>query len=140
MQEKLTALMLHEDFRPPHTLRVALANRSMRILKARSCAEAAGLLWDEAPPHLVFTEVELRDGNWADVLRLAAMASVPVNVIVITPTVDTEFRLEAMECGAFDCLGPPFALAYLTQIVEAAAINVLWRRGAYAQVGSEALR
>ncbi len=140
MQEKLTALMLQDDFRPSHTLRVALANRSMKTLKARSCAEATHLLWEEAPPHLVFTEVELRDGNWADVLRLADMASLPVNVLVVTPAVDTAFRLEAMERGAFDCLGPPFALAHLTQIVEAAAINILWRRGAHAQLGSEALR
>ncbi len=132
MQEKITALMLHERFRIPYTLRAALANRSIKVFRARSCAEAAGLFWEKNPPHLVFTEMGLRDGNWADVVRLAGMATQPVNVIVISPLADIEFRLEAMECGAFDCLGPPFALAHLSQIIEAAAINIHWRRGAHA--------
>ncbi len=140
MQEKITALLLHDRFRIPYTLRAALARRSVKVTTARSCGEAGGLFWLKNPPHLVFTELGLRDGNWVDVLKLAGLATQPVNVIVLSPLSDMDFRVQAMECGAFDCLCPPFVLAHVTQIVEAAAINALWRRGTYAQLTAEVSR
>jgi DNA-binding NtrC family response regulator len=131
MDGKITALLLHHQSSPPQALTTTLKEQSIEAFTARSCGEAAGLLWDNNPPHLVFTDVQLPDGNWSDVLKLAGEAPTPVNVIVVSPVVDVTFCVEAMEWGAFDFLAPPFALLQVAHVVEAAAINILRRRGEY---------
>jgi hypothetical protein len=76
---------------------LALEEQSIKIFTARNCADAALALWSDCPPHLVFTEIQLADGNWADILTLASKASLPVNVIVVAPFADVRFYVEAIE-------------------------------------------
>jgi two-component system response regulator PilR (NtrC family) len=77
---------------------------------------------------LVFTDLDLPDGNWPDIVRLAKGAAEPVNVIVVSRLVDIPLYIRAIEQGAFDYITPPFEPADLAYIIRCAASNVLLRR------------
>jgi DNA-binding NtrC family response regulator len=128
MEEKIKALLVQVRPGPFDALRLALEEQAVEIRTARNCGEAALDLWSDRPPHLVFTDVQLADGNWADVLTLASKASAPVNVIVVAPLVDVSFYVRAIERGAFDFVVPPLATPELLHVVRSAAENALARR------------
>ena len=126
--QTIKALLVQARHDPLDSLRMALEEHSIEISIAQSCGEAALALWSECPPHLVFTEVQLADGNWADILCLAAKASAPVNVIVVARFADVRFYLQAIERGAFDFIVPPLSDPELLHVVRNAADNALRRR------------
>ena len=55
----------------------------MHIIHAQSRAQAKRVLGGLDPVPLVFTEPQLPDGTWADILAVAEKASQHVNVIVV---------------------------------------------------------
>ena len=128
MKETVEALLVQAKPDPSDALRLALEEHSLKIRTAHNCGEAALALWSAQPPHLVFTEVQLADGNWADILTLAAKAHAPVNVIVVAPLVDVNFYIHAIERGAFDFIVPPLSAPELLHVVRIAAENALARR------------
>jgi DNA-binding NtrC family response regulator len=128
MKESIRALLVQARHGTLDSLRLALEEQSIDVLSARTCAEAALALWADCPPHLVFTEIQLADGNWAEVLTLAAKASAPVNVIVVAPFVDIGFYVQAIERGAFDFIVPPLSNPELLHVVRIAAENAISRR------------
>lgn len=128
MQKNIKALLLMARHDPLDWLRPALEQQSVEVSTARNCAEAALALWSNRPPHLVFTEVQLADGNWADVLTLAAKASEPVNVIVMSSFVDIGFYLQVIERGAFDFIVPPLSEPELFHVLSIAAEDAVARR------------
>ena len=86
------------------------------------------MLTGPKPPELVFTDTQLPDGTWSDVVRLAEGARAPVNVIVVSRLVDIPLYVRAIEQGAFDFITPPFESADLAYVIRCAAGNVLRRR------------
>ena len=128
MKEGIRALLVQARHDPLDALRLALIEQSIDIVTAKNCAEAALVLWSNCPPHLVFTETQLADGNWADILTLAAKAPAPVNVIVVAPFADVTFYVQAIERGAFDFIVPPLSDPELLHVVRIAAENALSRR------------
>ena len=109
MDDNIQALLVQARPYPLDTLRLALEEQAIEIRTASNCGEAALALWSDRPPHLVFTEAQLPDGNWANILTLAARASAPVNVIVVAAQVDVRFYIQAVERGAFDFIVPPLS-------------------------------
>jgi DNA-binding NtrC family response regulator len=128
MGEEIRALLLFSRRDPLRTLRHALDSQGVRTVQARNCAEAARLLRDSEPPHLLFTDTQLPDGNWADAIRIAQKAADPVNVLVVSRVVDVPLYIEALQSGAFDFISPPFEEVELTHVVRCAAANVETRR------------
>ena len=128
MKDNIRALLVQARHDPLDALRLALEKQSINIVTAGNCAEAALALWSSYPPHMVFTEVQLADGNWADVLTLASKASAPVNVIVVAPFVDINFYVQAIERGAFDFIVSPLSDPELRHVVRIAAENAISRR------------
>lgn len=128
MNETIRALLVQTRHNPLDGLRMALEEQSIEIYTARTCAEAALALLSNFPPHLVFTEIQLSDGNWANILTLAGKAASPVNVIVMAPIVDIGFYLHAIEYGAFDFIVPPLSDPELMHVVRIAAQSALNRR------------
>ena len=135
MKENVNALLVQARQNPLDALRLALEEQAINIRTARNCGEAAMVLWSEDPPHLVFTDVQLADGNWADVLALATKAPAPVNVIVVAPFADVNFYIQVIERGAFDFIVPPLTRAELLHVVRIAAENALTRRRNAASAG-----
>ena len=128
MVENIKALLVKARPDPLDPLRLALEEQAIDIFTARNCAEAAMALWADAPPHLVFTEIQLGDGNWADVLTLAGKAAAAVNVIVVAPFADVGFYVNVIERGAFDFIVPPLSEPELLHVVRIATENALRRR------------
>jgi two-component system response regulator PilR (NtrC family) len=133
MKAEISALLLHSRSDPLHTLEPALQGLSVKTSQVPSCSEARRVLEGSNPPELIFTDTQLLDGSWMDVLRLAERVATPVNVIVVSRVVDVRFYIEVVEAGAFDYIAPPFEAFGLAHVVCCAAGNVLRRRSAQAQ-------
>ena len=128
MTDTTTALLVHQNSETLTILKGALERQGMRILQAASRAAAKRMLGGLDPAPLVFTDTNLPDGNWADILGVAEKAKRPVNVIVVARLVDTRFYVEAIETGAFDFIAPPFNSTDLAYVVRSAVDNVMARR------------
>jgi DNA-binding NtrC family response regulator len=116
-----------------------ILDQLVKLRDTRSCAEAGRHLRSPNPPHLVFTDTKLPDGTWVEVLRLAAGALKPVNVIVIARTAEVGLYIEAMETGAFDYLTASSLVAEVAHVLRNAAENVLSRRQALDRRGPESV-
>lgn len=132
MKEKIHALLVHDEDGPMFDLKLALERLGVATLQAHTCQEMRRHLWSEPAPHLVFTDTELPDGTWAEVIRLAVGAPIPVNVIVVSRVVDIRKYIQVLESGAFDFMTPPFEAHGLAYVVHAAAENVASRRAVHA--------
>jgi DNA-binding NtrC family response regulator len=132
MTERITALLVHQNSETLTTLKLALERQGMRILQAGSRAVAKRMLGGLNPAPLVFTDTQLPDGTWADILAVAEKAKRPVNVIVVARLVNTRFYVEAIETGAFDFIAPPFNATDLAYVVRSAVDNVVARRSTQA--------
>jgi DNA-binding NtrC family response regulator len=132
------ALLLHNSSSPLMALTQGLRGLSVRTRQARTCVEASQILNAPEPPEVVFTETELPDGNWQDVVRLAQAAPKPTNVIVVSRLVDIRLYVEAVEKGAFDFIAPPFEPLELAHVLRCAVGNVAARRNV--QAGTAQLR
>jgi DNA-binding NtrC family response regulator len=130
MKETIRALLVLARPDSCEALRLGLEEQLIEIGTAKNCMEAALTLCSHYPPHLVFTDIELSDGDWTDVLSFAAGASAPVNVIVVSPRVDVALYIRAMEGGAYDFIVSPPSALELRHIVRVAAANVFKRRQA----------
>ena len=128
MTDKTPALLVYHNSETLATLKGVLERQGVRVLQAESRAQAMRLLGGLDPMPLVFTDTQLPDGTWADILALADKAAQPVNVIVVARVVDTRFYVEAIETGAFDFLAPPFVASDLAYVLRSALDNVASRR------------
>jgi DNA-binding NtrC family response regulator len=134
MKGTVTALLIFHRTEPYNDLEAALEKLAVRVRRARTLAEACHVLSRVSLPLLVFTESELPDGNWADVVSLSARASSPVSVIVMGQEIDTRLYVSVIEAGAFDFMAPPFEAQDLAHVVRCAADNALTRREAARKV------
>ena len=130
MMDNTTALVVHQNSETLATLKGALERQGMRIIHAESREQASRILGGMNPAPLVFTDTQLPDGTWADILTEATRATQPVNVIVVARVVDTRFYVKVIETGAFDFLAPPFEATDLAYVVRCALDNVVTRRAA----------
>jgi DNA-binding NtrC family response regulator len=130
MTKRIPALLIHQNSETLTMLKGALERQGMHVLHAKSRAQAMRLLGGLNPIALVFTDTQLPDGTWADILAVAEKAAQPVNVIVVARLVDTRLYVEAIETGAFDFLAPPFVATDLAYVVRSALDNVAARRAA----------
>jgi DNA-binding NtrC family response regulator len=125
MKEVISALLLHQATDSQRLLKQALEGRSIKVNWLKNCGEASPLLREADPPHLVFTEALLPDGNWADVVKLALEALKPVKVIVVSRLADMRLYVDTMVGGAFDFIVPPMTSDELTHVLARAEESVL---------------
>lgn len=131
--EDISTLLLHEAGDSLEALKVALEGQSVKVCCLRSSQESLPLLTGPNPPHLVFTQPNLPDGTWAEVVSLAIKAAKPVNVIVVGHLANVGLYLQTITGGAFDFIVPPLTGYELTHVVRCAIENVLCRREAQAR-------
>ena len=124
------ALLVHDQDGPMGALKSALEGQAIPTCRARSCRAAADWLKSDNPPQVVFTDETLPDGMWADIVSTAASAHEPVGVIVVGRRLDRSLYGEAIQCGAFDFIVPPFVGSDLAHIVRCATGNSLSRQNA----------
>ena len=128
MKSKFSVLLVHHHNDRFATLNQILEALSLKVIRARSCKEAETRLCDMPCPHLVLTDAVLPDGNWMDVLDVAAKAAELVNVIVISPVADIKLYLDTMDQGAFDFMTDSFTVPEVVHILKCALDNAVRRR------------
>ena len=124
MKEEISALLLYQSTESQRLLKQALEGRSIKVSWLKTCGEALPLLLEADPPHLVFTEALLPDGNWADIVKLALGALKPVKVIVVSRLVDIKLYMDTMVGGAFDFIVPPMTSDELARVLACAVESV----------------
>lgn len=127
-EEMLSALLVYTEAEHFPALATALKTPSIHIRRAATCGEAWLFLRGPDPPHLVFTDTQMADGGWAEVLSLVNLLPAAVNVIVVARALDKRLYLEALEEGAFDLITPPFVASDLAHVVRVASSDVFLRR------------
>ena len=131
MGEKVIALLVGNQETCFQALQKILEKLEVGTRRTRSCVETLPLLAGADPPHLVFTDTQLPDGTWADLLRLSAKARGFVKVIVVSRVVDIALYLDVLDAGGFDFVVPPFYPAEVAHIVRCATQGGLdWTKGA----------
>ena len=130
MKPKITALLIHHRNDRFYTLQLVLEALSIKVIRARSAKEAEEQLCELPCPQLVLSDTVLPDGNWMDVLDVAAKAVEPVNVIIVSPMADTKLYLDTMDHGAFDFMTDSFTVPQIVHILKCAIDNVARRRSA----------
>jgi DNA-binding NtrC family response regulator len=128
MRGKVTALLIFHQAEPFKEVKAALGKLAVATKRAHTLADACRVLSLVDPPLLVFTESQLPDGNWAEVVSFSAGALTPVSVIVVGREIDIKLYASAIEMGAFDFIAPPFDEIDLAHVVRCAADHALRRR------------
>ncbi len=125
----ITALLVHNDDRPFDELQRRLKELSITSLRLRTFVEAKYFLKRLHHPALIFTDVTLPDGTWADVVEAGKNATPPCPVIVVSRFVDLSLYLEASQKGAADFIVPPFATKDFELIIHSAVRKLADTRG-----------
>ena len=128
MADDIRALLLHSYDVPGTALKRALEDQFIATELAQSFTEATGRISCLNPPHLVLTETDLPDGTWCDVVDLAARASRPVSVIVVSPVADIPLYIDVMERKAFDFITHSFTTPELSHILRCAVDDIVRQR------------
>ncbi|HEV2348965.1 MAG TPA: hypothetical protein VG028_03865 [Terriglobia bacterium] len=128
MRDNIRALLLHSYDVPGTALKRALEDQFIATEMAQSFSEATRRIACSNPPHLVFTETDLPDGTWCDVVDLAARASRPVSVIVVSPVADIPLYIDVMERKAFDFITHSFTTPELNLILRCAVDDIICQR------------
>ncbi len=128
MSEMPLALLVNDGATWAIGLKSMLEHRGFAVYEAPTCAVAALLLHSYAPPHVVFTDMQLADGSWTGILALAERSPLASNVIVISRVTDIELYVAALERGAFDFVVPPFDSLEIDHVARCALGNASVRR------------
>lgn len=116
----ITALMVHNEEEPFRDLKRRVSELGIPSLQLATLVEAKYFLKRLHHPALIFTDVNLPDGTWADVVEAAKRVAPPCPVIVVSRFVDLSLYLEASQKGAVDFIVPPFATKDLELIIHSA--------------------
>ena len=127
MMEPVPILLAHNGSSYMRALRFALEVQSVKLQHVNSCRDLRRALNELHQPCVVFTDIELPDGTWMDVLAITAKKPFHVNVVVVARLVDTQLYVETIEKGACDFVVPPFADSDLNHVVRCAVDGVIRR-------------
>jgi|GEM_PF-665677 FixJ family two-component response regulator len=116
----ITTLIVHDEERPFEELYRRLKELNVPSLQLRTFVETKYFLKRLRHPVLIFTDVALPDGTWADVLEAAKNATFPSPVIVVSRFVDLNLYLETLQKGAADFIVAPFTTNDLEFIIRSA--------------------
>lgn len=127
VRKKLFALLIPGKSTSFTNLKALLNAQFVEVWSAGNCQEAARL-FHQTHPELIFTDTELSDGSWKDIIGLAEDTSVPTNVIVVGHCNDLRLQITTIDYGAFDFILPPFDSESLAHVVTVAGNNTRLRR------------
>jgi two-component system KDP operon response regulator KdpE len=117
-----TVLVVEDDLRIRHFVRLALERDGHRVAEATCVAEARRAL-QNVPPDLLVLDLGLPDGDGADFIReIRPWLSAPI-LVLSARTLESD-KVLALDRGADDYLGKPFGVAELL-----ARVRALLRRG-----------
>lgn len=128
MAGDILALLVHDQAEPLATLKIALEEQAIQTSRVQNCAEALNWFRSKNRPHIIFTDTMLPDGTWEDVLSSTVKTRQVAGVIVVASEIDLDLYAEAIQCGAFDFIAPPFVATDLVHLVRCAMGIAFGRR------------
>jgi DNA-binding NtrC family response regulator len=126
----IRSLLVHDREDRFSILRSALQGLGIETARVRDCRSAELALCDTPPPHLVFTDVVLPDGNWMDLLDLTAKSKEKVNLIVVSQRADIRLYMDVMNHGAYDFITESFTVPEIVHVVRSGVDNAVLGRNA----------
>jgi DNA-binding NtrC family response regulator len=123
MEASTRALLVHDGQTYFRALKATVERQEISTRQARDCRETSLLLSGRNASQIVFTDTQLLDGTWKDVVNMAAQAPNAPKVIVVSRLVDIKLYLDALEEGAFDFIVPPFVDVDLAYIMRSALLS-----------------
>jgi two-component system, NtrC family, response regulator PilR len=127
LKRRVYALLVHDRPEPCQALKPVLRHLGVDTFSISGCADAS-LLLEQTHPHLIFTDTQLPDGTWIDLVNLADGAAFPTCVILVGPSKNPEMFQAALNYGAFSFISPPFDAETISQILSQALTQVFTRR------------
>lgn len=129
MTKDILALLVFAEPDSSKTLERALQQQSIKTRQVRTCTEAKEVIEREKRPDVIFSEVSVPDGTWADVVKMARKETGTAEVIVVSRLPDTKLYMDVMERGGFDFIAPPYSETDLAHVVESATVDSSKRWG-----------
>ena len=117
MPDPQKVLVISGDAEGTSVLAAFLRACGMKAIFSESVQECRGVL-ARGDVTLVFCDSTLKDGDYREVMRLAAASDVHPPVVVTSRLDDTSQYLEAMRLGAFDFMARPFRRSEIEWIVQ----------------------
>ncbi len=127
MRHNAFALVAHELPEPCESLKPVLRRLGVDAFSVHRCADALRLI-EQTHPHLIFTDSQLPDGNWMDLVNLVEDAAIPICVILVGSEKDPETLQAAIRHGAFSFISPPFDDRTVSRQINQAIALVRARR------------
>jgi two-component system, NtrC family, response regulator PilR len=127
LKRRVFALVVHDRPEPCQALKPVLRHLGVDTFSVSGCADAF-LLLEQTHPHLIFTDTQLPDGTWIDLVNLTDGAAVSTCVILVGGSKDPEVSQAALNYGAFGFISPPFDAETISQIVSRALTQVFTHR------------
>jgi len=128
MGEKIKAVMVYDQRDPSEALKNVLLRLGVAVRHIRNCYEASRHFRESSGTELVFTNKNLSDGTWEDILRLAQRSNSFLPVVVVSRLLDTDLCLKALESGAFNFITPPFLSIDVANVTGSAMYQKLVSR------------
>lgn len=128
LSREVCVLFVHREASHLRKFQEIVADEAVTLRLARDLGEASRVMQEAQPPHVVFTDTKLSDGDWQDVLTLAVKAAEAVNVVVVSAVGNISLYTEAIERGAFDFLTPNIAPRDFPLLLQAAVEDAVARR------------
>lgn len=102
---------------PQPAIENELKARGITVQWARTIKATSGLLDSALNGTLVITELELRDGNWRDLVERVRGIGKFIPVVLLSSTRTAELWWDALECGVEDILQAPLSASLLCEYV-----------------------
>jgi DNA-binding NtrC family response regulator len=121
------ALVVHERAEPCESLKPLLRRFGVDTFSVRGCEDARRLL-EQTHPQLIFTDTQLPDGSWMDLINVVEKAAIPICVVLVGSANNPELVQAAFHNGAFSFISPPFEDESVLRIITNAMAVVRARR------------
>lgn len=135
MKHNAFALVAHERAEPFESLKPILRRFGVDTFSVRGCEDAHRLL-EQTHPQLIFTDAQLSDGSWIDLVNVVEKAAIPICVILVGSAKDPEMTQAAFHNGAFSFIFPPFEEESISGLIAQAMALVHARRERHSQTAA----
>ena len=116
IDEPVKTVIMLGGTRPEPSLEKEMEARGIKVRRARTIKEAAGLLNSVINRTVVVTELAVKDGNWRDLLETVRYSSIPV--LLVSSSSTAELWWDALDCGVEDVLPAALSDSQLCEYLE----------------------
>ncbi len=132
MENPIVAVMIQDEYESLNHLAGVLGDLGVETHYANGFNEASRLV-KQHQPHLVFVNQSQWSDYFEEIVELANTAEHLLDILVVGPIPQVEWRASAIAHGASEYVAPPFSHEKLTREVHSAFLDVVDRRGAMAR-------